>query len=228
MQIIPVIDLMDGVVVHAKRGQRDRYRPIQTPLCEGAQAHAVIDAMLGLHGFTTFYVADLNALTGTGDNCRLLERLRQDYPSLQFWIDQGLPAFASAVGACDSVTVIGSESLGQDAVGCLRGLRDGFILSLDFIGERLIGDERLLGDPGVWPDTVIIMSLSCIGAGEGPDFKRLEAFRARCPERRIIAAGGVRHADDLRRLDGLGVYGVLVASALHSGALTEAVLREYV
>lgn len=226
MQIIPVIDLMDGVVVHAKRGQRDGYRPIQTPLCAGADAHAVIDALLGLHGFGRVYVADLNALTGRGDNHGLLQRLRRDYPALQFWIDRGLPD-AGWVDDSNHVTVIGTESLGEDARGCLKGLRGKFILSLDFIAERLIGDESLLDDPSVWPETVIIMSLSHVGACEGPDFRRLEMFRARCPDKHIIAAGGVRHADDLRRLDGLGVNGVLVASALHSGALNQAVLREY-
>ena len=32
MQIIPVVDLMDGLVVRAKQGDRAAYRPIETPL----------------------------------------------------------------------------------------------------------------------------------------------------------------------------------------------------
>lgn len=222
MQIIPVIDLMGGVAVHAKRGQRENYRPLQSPLCAGAKPHAVIDGLLGLHGFDTFYIADLDALMGRGSQRDVVAGLQRDYPGLRFWLDQGL---AEPVG--QAVPVIGSESLGADGPGFLQSLGGGFILSLDFIGERLLGPENLLDETGVWPETVIVMSLSHVGANEGPDFRRLEALLRHGPRRRIIAAGGVRDAEDLRRLEGLGVGGVLLASALHSGALEASVLREF-
>jgi len=222
LQIIPVIDLMGGVVVHARKGRRDSYRPIQTPLCEGAAPPAVIDGLLGLHGFETVYVADLDALMGHGNHRALLESVQQDHPGLRFWVDQGL---AAPVGR--AMPVIGSESLNAEGLDALQAQGGGFILSLDFMGERLLGPVKLLDEPERWPETVIIMSLSRVGANAGPDFRRLEAFRARWPRKRIIAAGGVRDAEDLRRLDGLGVGGVLLASALHSGALEPSVLREY-
>lgn len=213
---------MDGLVVHAKQGRRASYRPIQTPLCTGSSPRAVIDGLLGLHGFDTVYVADLDALTGRGGNHRgLLASLQQDYPGLRFWIDQG---WSSPVGR--AVPVIGSESLGEGPQ-LLRSLGGEFILSLDFMGERLLGAPGLLDDPGLWPATLIIMSLARVGADAGPDFARLERFCAQWPDKRVIAAGGVRDAEDLRRLDGLGVAGVLLASALHSGAVGPQVLQAY-
>ena len=227
MQIIPVIDLMDGCAVHAKKGQRNCYKPIQTPLCGGSSPHAVIDGLLGLHGFKTLYVADLDALMGVGDHHALLGCLQRDYPCLQFWIDQGLPPSGLPAPGLNCTPVIGSESLTDKNLGLLTSLGREFILSLDFIGEDLLGGKGLLKDSGLWPDTVIIMSLSRVGAGEGPDFLRLEQFRARWAEKNFIAAGGVRDADDLYRLDGLGVGGVLLASALHLGKLETSVLRSF-
>ncbi len=227
MQIIPVIDLMDGCVVHAKKGQRDHYRPIQTPLCKGSSPYAVIDGLLGLHGFNTLYVADLDALTGSGDHHELLGRLQRDYPQLQFWIDQGLPPSGLASPAANWVPVIGSESLVGKNRGYLSSVDREFILSLDFMGDDLLGGKSLLEDAGLWPGTLISMSLSRVGANEGPDFPRLEWFRAQWPEKYIIAAGGVRSEDDLTRLDGLGIGGVMLASALHSGALHPSVLRSF-
>ena len=215
---------MGGLVVHAKQGLRERYQPLRTPLCEGSSAHAVIDGLLGLHEFGRFYIADLDALTGKGGQRALLERLRRDYPGVEFWIDQGLPAGGLPPPGGNAVPVVGSESLDGDG---LRRLPGGFILSLDFIGERLLGAEGLLEDASLWPETVIVMSLSRVGVGLGPDFQRLREFTARWPQKRFIAAGGVRGADDLRRLDGLGVGGVLLASALHSGALRRSDLRGY-
>ena len=37
MKLIPVIDLKAGEVVHARRGDRDNYRPIVSPLCRGSR-----------------------------------------------------------------------------------------------------------------------------------------------------------------------------------------------
>lgn len=221
MRVIPVIDLLDGHVVHAQQGQRERYRPIQSPLCRGSAPHAVIDALLGLHGFTTLYVADLDALMGKGGQRGLLERLQHDYPGLRFWVDQGL---AAPVGR--AVAVVGSESLDEAGIKQLPSL-EGCILSLDFIGERLLGAQSLLQNPELWPEKIIIMSLSRVGASAGPDFGRLAEFRAAWPNKRFIAAGGVRHAEDLRQLDALGMAGVLLASALHSGAVGREELGGY-
>jgi len=227
VQIIPVIDLLKGCVVHARKGQRDSYRPMQTPLCSGSSPRAVIDGLLGLHRFKTFYVADLDALMGEGNHQALLGCLQRDYPRLHFWIDRGIPPTGLPPPLANGVPVIGSESLVGERLGFLPSLGQEFILSLDFMGEGLLGDECLLEDSTFWPDTVIIMSLSRVGTNEGPDFERLEGFRARWPEKNIIAAGGVRNADDLIRLDGLGIGGVLLASALHSGALDPSVLQGY-
>jgi len=227
VQIIPVIDLMDGCVVHAKKGQRDHYKPMQTPLCSGSSPHAVIDGLMALHGFKTLYVADLDALMGVGDHHELLGCLQRDYPGLQFWIDQGLPPSALPASGLNCRPVIGSESLDGKSPLLLTSLGREFILSLDFIGEDLVGGTGLLEGCGLWPDTVIIMSLSRVGSGEGPDFLRLEQFRTQMPEKNFIAAGGVRDVDDLYRLDGLGVGGVLLASALHLGKIDTSVLRNF-
>ena len=34
--LVPVVDLLAGQVVHARRGERSRYQPIQSPLCPGS------------------------------------------------------------------------------------------------------------------------------------------------------------------------------------------------
>jgi phosphoribosylformimino-5-aminoimidazole carboxamide ribotide isomerase len=221
VQIIPVIDLMGGCVVHAKRGQRDQYQPIQTPLCQGATPEAVIDGLLNLHSFKTFYIADLDALTGKKPQWDIVERLQCHYPTLDFWLDQG---WGEAVGR--AVPVIGTESLNGERVQQLSSLQGQFILSLDFSEDRLLGESSVLDDIRLWPDKVIVMSLSYVGAGEGPDFQRLREIQSRQPDKALIAAGGVRHAGDLLRLKAMGVAGVLLASALHSGAVGPLVLRE--
>ena len=51
MRLIPVIDLKDGVVVHARRGQRDAYQP----LSPNANVFAVIESFLQWYDFKIIY-----------------------------------------------------------------------------------------------------------------------------------------------------------------------------
>ncbi|MDD1606659.1 MAG: nickel transporter, partial [Methylococcaceae bacterium] len=80
MRLIPVIDLKNGVVVHAQRGQRDNYLPINSPLSPSAHVYDVIEAFLQLNGFDIIYVADLNAITQQGDNQALIYDVLRRYP----------------------------------------------------------------------------------------------------------------------------------------------------
>ena len=47
-EIIPVIDLMGGVVVHARSGERDSYRPLTSPLAASAEPAEVVRGLLTL------------------------------------------------------------------------------------------------------------------------------------------------------------------------------------
>ena len=60
MQLIPVLDIKDGIVVHAKLGLRTQYAPIQSPLCASSAVVDVINAFLALAPFKIVYIADLN------------------------------------------------------------------------------------------------------------------------------------------------------------------------
>lgn len=228
MEIIPVIDLLDGLVVHARQGLRETYRPLQTPLCPSSEPLAVLKALRALYPFKTFYMADLNALMDKGSQHNLIQRILQTHPHLNFWIDQGLPKNSALDRALPNWTpVIGSESLDEAALPYLKTWERPFILSLDFIDRALIGPARLLENADYWPEKIIIMTLRRVGSHLGPDFQRLHAFLEKWPEKKFIAAGGVQNEQDLARLRALGIKAVLMASALHGGKIAPDRLRRY-
>ena len=69
MQIIPVIDIRNGAVMRARAGDRDSYRPIAVAACGETSAPAdVVAGFLTLHSLEKIYIADLDALEGSGDN----------------------------------------------------------------------------------------------------------------------------------------------------------------
>jgi phosphoribosylformimino-5-aminoimidazole carboxamide ribotide isomerase len=220
MQVIPVLDLIDGLVVRAKMGDRDAYRPIETPLSPSPDPLAIVEGLMRLHRFRTLYVADLDAIRGRGDNFAALQRLRAAYPALELWIDNGA-ADAAAVAATRAfgVPVLGSES--QRDIG-LVAATPAALLSLDFRGEAFQGPPELLATPSIWPDRLVVMTLARVGGGAGPDLDRLASIQARAGERALYAAGGVRDAADLVALARAGAAGVLVATALHDGRLAGA------
>jgi phosphoribosylformimino-5-aminoimidazole carboxamide ribotide isomerase len=225
MEIIPVIDLKDGVVVRARMGQRDQYRPIETPLSPTSDPVDVVRGLLSVSAFRALYVADLDAIERKGDAKTALARVKSAFPQLDVWVDNGLAEAAAARTFLDNGSdhlVLGSEAQADHLL--VESLRDDprVILSLDFRGDSFIGPASLLASPAVWPRRIIVMTLARVGSGAGPDLERLAAIARLSGRRLIYAAGGLRHAGDLNELKNAGVAGVLVASALHDGRLTRA------
>ena len=68
MQVIPVLDLKGGLVVHARMGAREQYRPIRTPLSPTSNPIDVARGLLSVYPFSSFYIADLDAIAGAGNN----------------------------------------------------------------------------------------------------------------------------------------------------------------
>ena len=223
MDIIPVLDLKSGHAVHARMGRRDRYRPIETPLCRGSAPGDVVDGLLRLAAFPRLYVADLDAIEQRGDHARALRALAAARPALELWVDCGVAdavAARSWLDANPGTLVLGSESLDSMAAARDLGREPRVVLSLDFRGDAFAGPEGLLDKVAAWPSRVVVMTLARVGAAQGPDLERVAATVARAEGRAVYAAGGVRNANDIEALRMVGAAGALVATALHSGAIT--------
>lgn len=219
MQIIPVIDIKSGQAVLARQGDRKNYQPLSTPLCTSCQLDDVINAYLKLHLFQHIYIADLDALMGTGNNQRLINSVISHYPQLKFMVDCGTYNTYCTVPNC--IPLIGTESVGKDTLLGIKQHTNNFILSLDFCTQnKPMGEPALYRSPALWPKKLIIMTLGLVGNNSGPDLTRLHHYCYTYPEYDFIAAGGVRHKQDLVQLKKLGIQHTLVASALHNGTLT--------
>lgn len=225
MQIIPVIDIKTGQVVHAKQGHRDQYQPLCTALCQSSQVNDVINAYLSLYNFTQFYIADLDALMATGSNHAVINSIFSQYPGLKFMVDSGVikPNYLP-VQAQQLTRIIGTESIKAHE---LSELQQEFILSLDFLTEhRQMGEASIFNSPKLWPQQLIIMTLGLVGKNSGPDLEKLAYYQQIYPRHDFIAAGGLRHYQDLMQLKQIGIDTVLVASALHNGSLTGADIQK--
>lgn len=229
--IIPVIDLMGGQVVHARRGDRSNYRPLQSVLTRSSEPLEVVAALLDAAPFPALYAADLDAILGRGDHAELVRHIERRFPSLSVWLDAGFadaPRIAPWSGPGRIVPVIGSETLASvDVLSDMLAATRSAVLSLDTRDDRRLGPAELFSEPALWPERVIVMTLDRVGAGQGPAVARLRQTLAQAPDCKVIAAGGVRNAHDLEMLEAMGVHAVLIASAIHDGTMDRATLGSF-
>ncbi|MFO1089552.1 MAG: HisA/HisF-related TIM barrel protein [Hyphomicrobiales bacterium] len=227
MLVVPVIDLKDGQVVHARRGDRAKYAPIRTPLAASADPAAVVAGLLSVAPFANLYVADLDAIEGGSAQVSAVDALAERFPSLRLWVDRGAGTEAAVVAQLargNQDVVIGSESQADTTLLVKHREDPNVILSLDFRDNAFLGPVALLEEPEFWPERVIVMTLARVGSGAGPDVDRLAGIKARAGHRRVFAAGGVRHMADLEALADAGISGALVATSIHEGAIRVAML----
>jgi phosphoribosylformimino-5-aminoimidazole carboxamide ribotide isomerase len=216
------MDLMGGQVVRAKRGERQSYKPIASPLCNSSEPLAVAHALVELYPFNTLYMADLDAIQHCGNHLKIVESLRSAFPNMEIWIDAGFSSFE----ACEPWLmpgihcVVGSESQ-SDAESTWRLIEqlgsERAVLSLDFANNQYQGPAALFDNANDWPQRVIAMTLARIGSYAGPDVALLQTLQRRANGRKIFAAGGIRNIRDMEKLKTMGVAGALMASALHDG-----------
>lgn len=233
MQIIPVIDLKQGLVVRAVAGRRDEYRPIDSRLVDSAQPGVIAHAFVTEFGFTTAYVADLDAIAGAEPDWQTYAAIAA--AGLLLWVDAGVGDVdrASRFNEINTVkaVVVGLETL--PSIGSLRLIvgelgAERVIFSLDLMHgkPRTIVDAWRFTSPldivkevtqlGV--RQFIVLDLADVGMCGGVSTLQLaRVLCAQSPELQLVGGGGVRHQRDLEEMADAGYRAALIASALHEG-----------
>jgi phosphoribosylformimino-5-aminoimidazole carboxamide ribotide isomerase len=233
LKIMPVIDVLGGVAVHAVRGRRKDYRPLKSVLCESVDPVDVA-AALEAFGFNELYVADLDAITRGQLNSSLLKRII-DNTGLELMVDAGVTNLQRAEELLDigvSKVIIGTETLPNinfvaEAITSLGNEK--VVVSLDLMQDKIISGFELgrLAEPitflreldarGV--SQLIVLDLTKVGSSEGFNHAFLKEV-LKNTRFEVFVGGGVRDVTDLTELKASGVFGVLVATALHSGKIS--------
>lgn len=237
MRIIPVIDLLDAQVVHAVRGERSHYKPVKSVLCHAPDPSAVAQAFRDKLGLKEIYVADLNAIQNalSAGHRNVIEYLANK-EKMNIILDEGLPDIESARAWLDlgiHKAVIGAETLRvlNDLCKIPADLDpDRLIFSLDMRSGKVLSccseiasmsAMELLKQlhSGGWRE-VILLDLSKVGSKEGTNFSLASEARAAFPGLNLLVGGGIARVEELHELKDMGIAGVLLATALHSGAIT--------
>jgi phosphoribosylformimino-5-aminoimidazole carboxamide ribotide isomerase len=242
MELIPVLDLLRGQAVHARRGARQKYQPVQSALLPGRAGDAVALARAYHTMMCAWrcYVADLDAIEGWAPQTKLIQALAD--PEHGFGegliVDGGVTtprAAETLLRAGASMIAVGLETLRgfaelRSIVEVVGGER--VIFSLDLLEGRPIqrrtgrvaSEEAVVielaaraADAGV--AAVLVLDLAQVGAETGPRNLELIDGLKRMLGVPIYAGGGVRSSGDLDLLEGVGCDAALVGSAIHNGMI---------
>jgi len=240
MRILPVLDLMNGLVVRAQGGRRKEYRPLVSGLIRSSHPLDVAQAFRFQFGLKELYLADLDAIAGRLPSLHTYGALRRR--GFRLWLEAGIKQVQDAEKLADAgieTIIAGLETLaGPEVVEQLcRAYSPGrIVFSLD------LKNGQAFGQPEIWgasPLEILRRALACgiqrllvldlarVGVSKGTGTEDLcREVAADYPHVELSAGGGVRGPDDLATLKQCGVQAALVASALHDGRLQRRDLKD--
>src|SRR5262245_22937067 len=181
MYILPVLDLLDGVVVRGVGGKREEYRPVVSRLVGSPDVLSVARAFRDQLGLTRLYVADLDAILHQRPNRKIYSLLATE--GFELLVDAGLRNVESA----ESVLVAGATSViagletwpgpGELAALCRAVGTDRTIFSLDLKHGQPQGDLSrwqtfdafaiAAGAIETGIEELIVLDLAQVGIGSG-------------------------------------------------------------
>ena len=247
MKIIPVMDMLNGLVVQGIGGRRNEYQPISNSvICFNAELYDVAKSYQKKLGLNWFYIADLDRiqisknLNVNRDKIINLANLKQ----YEIAIDAGCKTVDDVKEIADwnvNQIVMGTETLqsldilvkAADQIGSEK-----IMLSIDIKSGNLLANNPEVKKlqptdiANVADDLdlkgIIVIELQKVGSQSGPLNQTLLDIVARTKTIPIFAGGGVRNIDDLIELQNNSISGALVATAFHKGKIAKEDLEKIV
>ncbi len=229
MRCIYVLDILNGAVVHAVRGERSSYEPIAgfSRIVSTSEPLGILQELRPRE----VYVADLNLLTGRGDNLEVIKKISAVTRTMA---DMGISKYGDLDRLPASVSmVLGTETASLQLIEeAAREKR--VVVSIDMMKRKVLArDPELAGQTPLQLlqrlnclklEGVILLELDRVGTSAGLDGPFLEEAAA-IAKHPLILGGGVKDEEDLRTLQENGFSGALLATALHNGRIPVARVR---
>lgn len=233
MKLIPVMDVRGGIVVHGQGGDRAHYPPVPASFSPDSSPLAVARVYKERYGFTSVYVADLDAIERNLRETAYLETVSRDL-GFEIWLDAGVNTLALArtyLAAGVSRLVVGTETL--ENLAQLDALAreispDHLVVSLDLKAGRIVTrcPDIRVDDVGSFLTylrargltTLLVLDLSAVGS-QGGVFDPVARLGVDPSEFAVYLGGGLKDASGLPGIAATGARGILAATVFYKGVV---------
>ncbi|WP_448163551.1 1-(5-phosphoribosyl)-5-[(5-phosphoribosylamino)methylideneamino]imidazole-4-carboxamide isomerase [Bacillus mobilis] len=223
MEIFPAIDLKEGRCVRLYQGEFSK----ETVMNEDPVAQAII---FEKSGAKTLHIVDLDgAIAGESVNLLVIERICKAV-RIPVQVGGGIRSLVAVEkllsGGVDKV-ILGTAALYDKAFleEAVRLYKEKIIVGIDakngFVATRgwldvseisYIDLAKQMENVGV--QTIVFTDISKDGTLAGPNVEQLELLQ-KSVDIRLIASGGVASIQDVKKLNDMNIYGVIIGKALY-------------
>lgn len=238
-RIIPVLDILNGVAVHAIKGFREAYKPIKSIVTKSSNFLEVIDSY-NSYGFEELYIADLDSIINHNYQVERLKSILCN-SKLKIMIDAGIQnqndlkvikdiGFQKIILGLETIESIETIRECTEIIG-----RDSIIISVDMKNKQLMTNNTTISKLGIMGfidelsrmniNQIILLDIAKVGSKSGCYEEVYGEIRRNYPNFSILIGGGARNINDLIYLKEKRMDGVLIASALHDGSISKDELK---
>ena len=229
MRIIPAIDIIDGKCVRLTQGDYAQKKIYNENPLEVAQEFAG-------HGIQYLHLVDLDgAREGKVVNWKVLERLaaktdlKIDFGGglktendLQTAFDCGARQITAGSIAVKNPEMVAwwLEIYGPEKIILGADVKEGKIAVSGWTETSDLDAETFIRDyleKGI--QYVVCTDISKDGMMEGPAFEYYADLCHTFRQMKLVASGGIRNIEDLEKLIGIGLDGVIIGKAIYEGAI---------
>jgi phosphoribosylformimino-5-aminoimidazole carboxamide ribotide isomerase len=235
MIILPAIDLLNGTCVRLYKGDFATAEKVSESPIDTAEKFKKAGAkwlhMVDLNGAKTGERINREVILSVAKSTTLNIELGggiRDMASVEDYLNGGIKRIILGSAALKNsafVKQVVRKYNEKIAVGI--DAKNGFVATegwLDNSNVSYLDFARAMEDIGV--KFIISTDIGCDGTLLGPNFEQLEAIQ-NAVSCNIIASGGIRDIDNIKKLKSMNLYGAICGKSLYTGTLNlkEAVLQ---
>ncbi|MFX1411254.1 MAG: HisA/HisF-related TIM barrel protein [Promethearchaeota archaeon] len=232
-KIIPVIDILNSEAVHAVKGERHKYKPLQSKLFKSQNPMEIIKELKQRIYFNEFYIADLDAIINKKPNLALYTKILKSL-DVNIIIDPGITSRKDLL--IFSKFKFNKLILGLETINSFQSIYDAvkifgnkkLIVSIDMFKGKIISNIKEIKNQIPLPvikqieeigiKEIILLDLFRVGQKlGGVPSSYLEILHSF--DGNILVGGGIKNLNDIIDYKNRHFSGVLIATALYDGTL---------
>jgi len=238
-KIIPVIDILNSTAVHAKKGERTKYKPIQSTLFQSSNPVEIIRKIKKKSNLHEFYIADLDSIISKTPNFQILKEIL-DISKIKIILDPGIVDLKEIYHFKEFKTkslILGLETIKSFKVisQSLQILsQDNIIISIDMYKGQILSKAKDIKNQNpidiikkiesLGIKSIILLDLYRVGQKIG-GIPPLYLDILKNFDGDILVGGGIKNFKDVLDYKDQNFSGILIATALYDGTIDFEKLR---